>query len=232
MKTPLFSFACDYNDANRINAVVQSKKYGIWYCVTLDGDKWYSYYQLPDRFMQAVVFQQGKKVDIIDGSEPEVIAIETVEVETVQEVNLNGVVLMSAFRDDRTPEANLACHEGLVRRINQHRKEYGTIQQTVIGSWKGKQEVSIAVKVPMSSPSEMHAQLHSLRALANAYQQEAMLFVNADGVAYIIGNDADGGIDADCIGCMREVNRVTAMRMQAWTMAVDSDNQPRWFVVD
>jgi hypothetical protein len=56
----LDSFRNYENDVARIQACRYSKQYNVWVCATFDGVTWEARAHMPEHFVQAVVFMNGK----------------------------------------------------------------------------------------------------------------------------------------------------------------------------
>lgn len=145
--------------------------------------------------------------------------------------DLKNVVILSAFRALDTFSENMAKHEGMVRHLNQFKADYGKIKHTAIGSWEGTQEVSVVVDVQ----GQTSAKTYNLVELSGSYNQDAILFIDCVHNAYICTMQAVGSItveDRQHIGRFMEVTREEAMKCQGWTMLIDADNLPHWFIVE
>lgn len=145
--------------------------------------------------------------------------------------NLKNVVIISAFRAVDTFSENMAKHEGLVRHLNEFKREYGEVKHTAIGSWKGTQEISIVVDVKGRTSEKTY----NLVELSGTYNQDALLFIDCVHNAYICTMQAVGSItveDRQPIGRFIEVTREEAMKCKDWTMLIDDANLPHWFIVE
>lgn len=115
---------------------------------------------------------------------------------------IEPLAFISAERSELSAEENLVRTSELRAKLHENNMKF----KQVTGHWKGVSEITFAIHCPTTEA------LNNIGKLASEYQQDAMLYRDADTNAFLIVDDG-----TESIGQMVRVPRSEALRQDSWT---------------
>jgi hypothetical protein len=120
------------------------------------------------------------------------------------------LVVLSAERPEYTPDENRARTLRLIGELEG--RDYAPT--LALGIWEGRTEVSLVLGLDADRYVQWH--IGELSAIAQRYDQDAILYVQWNGTATLISS-ADSSTDVD-VGVWRKVDRATAFASVGYTL--------------